>query len=300
MSTSGRTIFFVSPGSVIAARLDDLGWTRDKPAVRAGLLSTCVMVTALSLPARVLAQGAPGPEAPSTEDDDEDREGTPRPFAADGRTGHFTIAALAAAEFPAGDVAPGRAITEVLDVGVSFGGMLAVGVSRYVSIDASGRYGLLYPNGECDSCTGDLASASLGIRYHLAQGSAFDPWGRLGVGYRTFSVEHTDDETDRVLNVVNGRYHGVDIAQLALGGWFYPARGFGLGPFLEVDMGTMVAWAEGSSTGTRPYAFFQIGLAIAIDPVEWASPTPSTTPPAKPEPAKATKAATADTDAACF
>lgn len=266
--------------------------------MRAGSLSICLIL--LSLPARALAQGAPGqggPEAPSTEDDDEDREGTPRPFAADGRSGHFSIAALAAAEFPAGDLAPGRAITEVLDVGVSFGGMLAVGLSRYVSIDAVGRYGLLYPNGECDSCTGDLANASLGIRYHLVQGSSFDPWGRLGVGYRTFSIEHGDDETERVLNVVNGRYHGLDIAQLALGGWFYPARGFGLGPFLEVDMGTMLSWADGSTTGTRPYAFFQIGFGVAIDPVEWASPTSSATPPAIVTPAKA---AAADTDNARF
>lgn len=251
--------------------------------MRARFASFALICCASLFGSNALAQGAPpaGPE-PSGEDDNEDREGRPKPFAPDGRSGHLTIAAVGAAEFPAGDVAPGRALTDVVDVGFSFGGLLAVGVSRHVSIDAMGRYGLLYPNGECDSCTGDLANASLGIRYHLAQGSSFDPWGRLGVGYRTFSLEHGGDETERVLAVANGRYHGVDIAQLALGGLFYPARGFGLGPFLEVDMGTFVSWAEGSTRGTRAYAFFQIGLAIAIDPVEWASPTP----PASADPPK--------------
>lgn len=238
-------------------------------------LALLTLLTALATPAAAFGQAPPAGAQPSPtgEDDEPEREGRPKAYAPDGRSGHVQIAAVSAAEFPAGDLAPGRALTDVVDVGASVGGSISVGVSRYLSLDASAKVGFLFPRNDCDSCEGRVVGAGLGLRYHLVQGSAFDPWIRLGMGYRLFEIEHDQAETARVLAVESGSYHGLDAAQLAFGGWFYPVRGFGLGPFMSTELGTFLDWPEGTPRVTRAYAFFQLGLAVVIDPVEWAAPT---------------------------
>lgn len=250
------------------------------------------------------AQGAP-PQVPGLPGADEvdEPEGRVKPYAEDFRTGHVYIDAIASALFPVGDIAPGSSLTEVSSFGFIAGGALGVGLSRHVELDVRGGYGLLSSPTECADCSSDVATASLGFTHHLTNGAAFDPWIRLGTGYRTFSVEHGAAESSAVLEIVNGRYHGVDIAQLSLGADFFPVPGFGFGPWLEADMGTFVAWPDGSREGTRFYAFFQVGLEIELDPVQWtedSKPAPAPAPPAAAPPSSPPPAAAAFADVPRF
>ena len=266
----------------------------DKPRVRCPRLSALgASLVALGLPAgSALAQGAAqqGPSLPGA-DEIEEREGRPKPYAEDVRTGHVYIDAVSSAVFPVGSLAPGSSLTDVASFGVAVGGSLGVGVSRHLELDARGAWGLLTGPNACESCESTFATAGLGLTAHLTVGASIDPWVRLGVGYRMFELEHGEDESSRVLQTSNGSYHGVDLAQLGLGADFYPVPGFGFGPWLEVDMGTFVAWPDEATTqGTRIYAFFMVGLELELDPVMWASP-PSSTPAPAPAPATPARAA---------
>lgn len=231
-------------------------------------------------------QGGPQQQAPGLPgaDEIEEREGRPKPYADDVRSGHVYIDAVSSAVFPVGSIAPGASLTEVASFGVAVGGALGVGLSRHLELDARGAWGLLTGPTACETCSSTFATAGLGFTSHLTLGASIDPWIRLGVGYRMFELEHGADESSRVLEAANGTYHGVDIAQLGLGADFYPVPGFGLGPWLQVDMGSFVAWPDEAVTrGTRFYAFFMVGLELELDPVMWTSPmTPASTPATPP------------------
>lgn len=227
-------------------------------------------------------------------DDVQEQEGRVKPYAPDLRTGHLYIDAFSSAIFPVGSFAPNAYFSDVASYGFTVGGAFGVGISRYAEIDVRGSWGLMTGPSDCESCASDVAMANLGLTYHLAQGSAFDAWFRYGLGYRTFSIEHGEDESPRVLSIINGRYHGIDIASLTLGAEFFPAKGFGIGPWLEVDMGTFAAWPDESARGTRIYGFFLVGLNIEVDPVMWFTPSTASQPvptPTTPKPTDPTKPA---------
>ncbi|NUP12024.1 MAG: hypothetical protein HOW73_38750 [Polyangiaceae bacterium] len=266
--------------------VDGKGTRGDKPRVHPRLfVVAALLATSVMAPSLAHAQGAP-PQVPGLPgaDEMEEREGRPKPYAEDFRTGHVYIDGVSSAIFPVGSVAPGSSIRDIASYGFTAGGAIGFGISRHAEVDLRGSYGLLAGPGECESCSSNVAAASIGFTYHLTQGASFDPWIRLGSGYRTFELEHGEDETARVLAIANGRYHGVDIAQLSLGADFFPVPGFGFGPWFEADMGTFVAWPDGSTTGTRIYGFFLLGLELELDPVQWletSGPATPATPPAK-------------------
>src|SRR5690606_25629526 len=131
---------------------------------------------------------------------------------------------------------------------------VGLGISRTTEVVLSGGYAVLSDPSRCD-CGGDTARIGLGLAYHLAQGSALDPWARWGVGFRTTSIEG-DGATSRVARELRpGRHHGLDLTQLALGATWSPVPGFGFGPYAEMDLGTYLVRPEGGGAGAVP-AFF--------------------------------------------
>jgi hypothetical protein len=242
-----------------------------------------LLVAAAASAALSLSQGARGqeqnlPGVPSV--DEQEQQGVPRPYAPDERSGHVIIRAVSGLLLPAGFVRSEAALADAGSFGVAAGGTLGVGISRHAELDATGIFGLMAPPSECDSCASTTASASLGVRYHLAQGVSFDPWIRLGVGYRTAEILREGEATLRL--PTPGRYHGVDFTQISVGASFSPVSGFGFGPYLEADVGTFVSRPDPDPGGGRVYAYFQIGLSAEIDPVRWFEPAPavrSATPP---------------------
>ncbi len=176
------------------------------------------------------------------------------------------------------------ATNAIVGPGLGFVAGIGVGISRYAELDLLATYALMQSaggqgGGRCVGCSGDHASLSLGLTYHLVQGVALDPWMRFGTGYRTANYQGTS-KSPQLDYFAPGRVHGWDVAQLSLGAMFFPVSSFGFGPFAEADIGTYLNRPViGNDPGSpRPYAFFQLGLEVEIDPVRWVKPNP---PPAK-------------------
>ena len=62
-----------------------------------------------------------------------------------------------------------------------------------------------------------------------------------------------------------GTFHGIDVADLTLGGDFFPATWFGVGFFLTGVVGIEVAAPSIEARGAV-YGLFQAGLRIALEP----------------------------------
>jgi len=234
--------------------------------VRASVVGLACVAVALSWHGRAAAQDSSQlPPIPSI--DDVERDGTPRRAAPDERSGHVLIRAASGLLLPAGFVRHDAAIRSVASYGLGVGGTVGVGLSRHAEIDVTGLYGLFAPPGDCADCSSDTVAASLGFSYHLAQGVSLDPWVRLGAGYRTLSITVPDTSPS---TPVPGRYHGVDFFQLSLGATYFPVSGFGFGPYLAADVGTMVDSPD--PRAARAYAVFHLGVRLEIDPMRWAAP----------------------------
>lgn len=213
---------------------------------------------------------------PTAEIEPEVGEGVRRPEGSDERTGHVYIRVGSNLEIPSGYARSGVALVDVVGLGVGLDAAIGVGLSPHAELSLEGTYAWMLGASNCSDCGGDHVAASLGFVYHLARGTAFDPWMRLGMGYRT--VEYVGGP-GAPSSLIPGRFHGFDFTDISFGGTFFPVPAFGLGPFLAADVGAFLARPElaGSSGGTRVYAFFQTGLRFELDPVpRRAAPSRST------------------------
>ena len=207
----------------------------------------------------------PGPEGEDeVEAPPEPGAGTPRDFAPDWRKGAFLLSVGGGYVVPLGSIASGVAAPDLVSggPGVSLG--LGYGLSRSVSFELEGHYGVLGGGDACGGCSGSTLGLGMRLVYHLAQGIAFDPWASFGVGFRTSIVE--GPATGEVPAFGIGRSQGIDFARFALGGTYYPHPVFGFGPFLE---GTIGSYRLRPDPGTDPsiYGFFQVGLRFTLDPL---------------------------------
>jgi hypothetical protein len=222
--------------------------------------------------------------APPPEDVLDPESGIVRPAAPDERTGHIYLGFGASATGPAGLMGPEVWTSNIAGVGYTLGGFLGVGIGRYGTLQALGDVTTFTSPGGC-ACTGRSWSLGLGVTYHIAQGLAFDPWGSFGMAYRS-SIFQVQAPGSVLMpgnpGLVSQSYQGFDIARIAFGGDWYPASWFGFGPFIEVDAGTnlhrpapLEPLPPGEVEGPRPYAFFQIGIRIAFDPMRRPAPRPA-------------------------
>lgn len=202
---------------------------------------------------------------------DDEREGTPRAAAPDQLAGQLVLRAGAELVGPVGSISDDVAADDVSATGVGAFASIGLGISRHTELVLSGGYAMLGDPSRCKGCGGDTVRVGVGLAYHLAQGSALDPWARWGVGFRTTGVEG-EGATSRIARELEpGRYHGLDFTQLALGTTWSPVPGFGFGPYAEMDLGTYVVRPEGAGGGTI-HAFFTVGLALQLTPGRSADP----------------------------
>jgi len=127
---------------------------------------------------------------------------------------------------------------------------LGYGVSRNVVLGVWGEFDDHSKPSNCISCNGGKSFAGGPfIRYHLVQGTRFDPWGSFALGVRSTTVDSRLGPSDD--------YFGVDIMKLSLGGDWYPTSNIGFGPYVAFNWGTF-----GSSGGHTGLA---TGLRIVLD-----------------------------------
>lgn len=197
--------------------------------------------------------------------DDENGDETPEagsapplvPSAVDTLSGHLSLAGSAGVAVPFGEVQQNMAQSKVMGTGWGFGAELGYGASRSVVIGAWGQALRLGGGSACSTCS--TTSFALGpfVRYHLVQGTRFDPWMSAGLGFRT----------TKITGAAGGdlSYSGLEWLRLRVGGDWYAFSRFGFGPYLELDAGHYLSRPAQASGSAAAHMDFQAGLRVIID-----------------------------------
>lgn len=203
------------------------------------------------------------------EDPDTDRPVRLRP-APDDLSGHIIFSPKLAYTAPFGNAENRFSQSHFINAGPSFGLDLAYGLSRYVALQLRFDYSAFSQDDACPAsgnCKATSMAWGAGVDYHIVNGAAFDPWLRIGMGYRTMSFDLRLDDTNE-----KRKYAGLDWLHLALGGDWYPHHMVGLGPFLALDVGSYNSRPEtpapkttGSTSTT--HLFFSLGIRGTFDPM---------------------------------
>ena len=179
----------------------------------------------------------------------------PIPTAHDTLGGHFVVGAALGAKWQFGSLDTGKKLNDYLGTALALNVDVGYGLSRNVVLGVWGEFDNHAAPPDCPLriCTGGKSFAGGPfIRYHLVQGTRFDPWGSLAVGVRSTTV---DTKLDTLLG--SSDYFGVDILKLSLGGDWYPTSNFGIGPYVTFDWGTYGSSGGHTGVGT--------GLRLTLD-----------------------------------
>lgn len=199
--------------------------------------------------------------------------GEARSAAPDKLTNHVLLHGDVGGAFSTGSLANNLAFSDRVGAGLSFGGGLGLGLSRYLALDVSASYAMLSGSTLCPDCSGRSLDVGVGFAYHVAQGFAIDPWISLGVGYR--SATFTGTLSDFASTPIDEAFRGLDLARIGLGGEFFPLPWLGMGPTLQLSVGTTISQPDPDQTAGI-YTIFQVGFRIELDPVGRRSRAPAT------------------------
>ena len=177
----------------------------------------------------------------------------PIPNAKDTLGGHFVLGASVGAKWQFGSLDTGMKLNDYLGTALALNLDLGYGLSRNVVIGVWGEFDNHAKPGTPTECPrvckgGKSFAGGPFIRYHLVQGTRFDPWGSFALGVRSTTVNTDLGSKD---------YFGVDIMRLSLGGDWYPTSNIGFGPYAAFDWGTY-----GSSGGHTGLA---VGARLTLD-----------------------------------
>ena len=230
-----------------------------KPAQAAAPAPASAAPDTTAVPAAAPAPAAPAPAAPAApaaeagpvvvpaESDQPLLE--PIPSAHDTLGGHFVLGAALGGKWQFGSLEQDRKLNDFLGAALALNLDLGFGLTRNIVLGVWGEFDNHGTPSGCRVCNGGKSFAGGPfIRYHLVQGTRFDPWGAFALGLRSTSVD-----TD----IGNKDYFGVDIMRLSLGGDWYPTSNIGFGPYVSFDWGTY-----GSSGGHTGLA---TGLRVVLD-----------------------------------
>jgi len=173
----------------------------------------------------------------------------PIPSARDTLGGHLVLGAALGGKWQFGNLEQDKKLNDFLGAALALNVDLGYGLTRNIVLGVWGEFdGHGTPSG-CRVCDGGKSFAGGPfIRYHLVQGTRFDPWGAFALGVRSTTVDTDLESKD---------YFGVDIMKLTLGGDWYPTSNVGFGPYVSFDWGTY-----GSSGGHTGLA---TGLRVVLD-----------------------------------
>lgn len=173
----------------------------------------------------------------------------PIPSAHDTLGGHFVLGAALGAKWQFGNLEQDQKLNDRLGTALALNLDLGYGLTRNIVLGVWGEFDNHGTPSGCRVCNGGKSFAGGPfIRYHLVQGTRFDPWGEFALGVRSTNVDTDAGSKD---------YFGVDIMKLTLGGDWYPTSNIGFGPYVSFDWGTY-----GSSGGHTGLA---TGLRVVLD-----------------------------------
>lgn len=210
-----------------------------------------VAIAALAVPLPAFAQpeGAdtPAQAEPATE------SSAGIPAASDMIGGRLRLAASGLVAVPFGELDAELDLSDVAEVG--FGGQLQIGygIGRHVELGLFGEYTAFSDGDRCARCGASSFAGGPFLRYHLVQGTRFDPWASVAVALRHLSTDEFGDTS------------GLDWLRLELGADWYALSQIGFGPYAGLTLGTFTDPPTGR--GASVYGIFTAGLRLLFDPV---------------------------------
>jgi hypothetical protein len=205
--------------------------------------------------------GQPNPreKRPHIEEPDED-EGPEPPLivpAPDQLSGHFSLSVSGLVAFPFGNLEAESPQTDAMGPGLGFGGDLGYGLSRMVAVGVWGQFLRLGDADACRDCKTSTSAFGAFVRYHLVQGTRFDPWMSAGLGYRSTKIETP--------GFGSTTYNGIEWLRVQVGGDWYAFKNVGFGPFLELDMGRYSTRSPGELGEQANHWQFLLGARVTLD-----------------------------------
>lgn len=196
----------------------------------------------------------------ASDEDDTPEVGSAPPLippAVDTLGGHVDLSASAGVAVPFGDLQQNVPQSRFMGVGWGFGGEVGYGISRSVVLGIWGQGLKLGGHSTCKSCSTTSFAVGPFVSYHLVQGTRFDPWMSVGVGFRTTKIAGAP--------AGDLSYSGLEWLRLRVGGDWYAFSKFGFGPYLELDAGHYLSRPSQMSGSASPHVAFTTGLRLIID-----------------------------------
>lgn len=131
---------------------------------------------------------------------------------------------------------------------------LTYGFTPSVALGLAGDFTGVLKNG-CSDCAFSSYGAGPVLRYHLVQGTRFDPWLSLGIGIRAATITTADS--------TKSDYLGVDMLALGIGGDWYATSQLGFGPVMELVLSRFLDRPDG--VDARTMGTLQFGLRVVFD-----------------------------------
>ena len=223
------------------------------------LLSAPLPAQPRSEPAPHSTEGQSSSLAPSTaataSSDPTGSAVSPSQPAADTVAGHLALSLAAGVALPRGRFGSAQPQSDFLKAGFATAVEAAYGFSRTVALGAWVDAAWHATAKDCTSCSATSQAAGATVRYHLVQGTRFDPWLSAGLGWRTTRLTLRDSER---------RYAGPELLRLVLGGDWYATSLLGLGPTLELDCGAFTTHPSAAGA-TRLFWNVQSNLRLTLD-----------------------------------
>lgn len=173
----------------------------------------------------------------------------PIPDAHDTLRGHLALGGSVGVKWPFGSLDANTSQRSRLGPALALNLDLGFGLGRNLVLGAWGELDEHSAPPDCPLCSAQSFAGGPFLRYHLVQGTRFDPWGALAVGVRSTSVDNGNGTT--------GHFFGAELLNLRLGGDWYPWSNVGIGPYAEFDLGAYSGSTHHTGLGT--------GIRLALD-----------------------------------
>lgn len=170
-------------------------------------------------------------------------------------SGHWSIGASFALSTPLGNFSSTSPIGSRLGEAYGLGLDVGYGFSRHLRLSLAGELLSIASGSSCSTCEATSYVLGARLRYHLVEGTRFDPWVGYGFSYRQTSFENASSEI---------KFDALEPIRMELGGDWYMTSVFTIGPVLSIGIDRTVG-ASDDSNG-RWSTWFSGGLRIGLDP----------------------------------
>ena len=204
------------------------------------------------------AATAPAPAVVIVPNDPEQPLLEPIPRAHDTLGHHFVIGGAVGAKWGFGSLSDGSKQSQTLGTGLALNLDLGFGLSRNIVLGAWGEFDDYSSPSACPQCSTTSFAGGPFLRYHIVQGTRFDPWGAIAVGVRQTKVDPGAGSS-------KSSFFGPDWLRLTLGGDWYPLANLGIGPYVEFDIGAYNQHPSSSTVDTTLHTGLGTGLRVVLD-----------------------------------